>query len=66
MQALQRKHEALERDLAALEDKVNMDGGETKKECGVDCEVLTKSYTQGMRKGKCVCCEQGGAYLYCR
>lgn len=31
VQALQRKHEALERDLAALEDKVNVEGGETKR-----------------------------------
>lgn len=33
VQALQRKHEALERDLAALEDKVNGEGGQERSLC---------------------------------
>lgn len=35
-QALQRKHEGIERDLAALEDKVNHIGRETERLCSVD------------------------------
>ena len=56
VQALQRKHEALERDLAALEDKVNGEGD--RKDPCADREGLRESYTQG-RKGQCMWHEQG-------
>ena len=35
IQALQRKHEGVERDLAALQDKVNTLGAEAERLCGI-------------------------------